>query len=701
MQDQEQKINLRVDVEPDQAVGDTARGAASDVEHRELLPCLGDSYEILSLLGTGGMSIVYKVREKSSGNVFVAKLLRAEFLSDDLAKQRFEQEAQLVQQLTHPNIINVQRYAMTDDGTPYLIMEWLDGITLADYIRQRGAVPAKEAISIFEQITRGLNYAHSEGIIHRDIKPSNVLLVASDNKYNVKIMDFGIAKILGPGANDVNQTQAGSVLGSPAYMSPEQCLGDPIDARSDIYSFGCMMYETLTGTNPFVCSTPLGTILKHLESEAEPLTSESFAHLKIPDYLDQVVSTCLSKASNLRYPTANCLRQALFMQSSGIARLTAIAVDICLLWGFITVAQFFLYPEMRDLLKVNHGLELQAICLVYILYYVAFESSFLHATPGKLVTGLRITGIDGGKPSPLGALGRALVACAAVIGLALWPETLNWSDAIDFATGSHFSLLNIIGNWGWFILVLYLIYTWLFVFSKKEQWHIDSFFGRRIVTLQAAKERTQCSTKIHKVPLMVAVASLAIIIGAPQLHQFLFEYAWGEPSVGKTNIVLAAHSLNGGDTFTEENLLVRPTLRTRDIETEEYIFDPKLIDGKKAVRSVNSGEALHLYDITDPGKVLAGQKPKMIASHTAAEQARLFNEAGLHKQALAVTKRAVAINSADLGSLTEMFKAMRSLDFSIWAIDRVCSRILAIDPNNKDVREYFNYIDEQLGSSEK
>lgn len=269
----------------------------------------GDQYEILSVLGEGGMGTVYKVLDKTLNKHFAFKVLRPELAKVQSVVSRFNQEAQAASRLTHVNLASVYASGKEKSGLPYLVMDFLDGKNLEQILEKNGFIESAKALDIFIEICDALEHAHAKGIIHRDLKPSNVILV--DNEERVKIVDFGIAKILPrPGVETMKLTFGEEVLGSPTYMSPEQCRGDELDVRSDIYSMGCLMYEVLTGRPPFQADNAIKTILKHLHEEP-PNLSLYLKDRHLPKYLEGVVLKCLAKNSKSRYQNVFQLRMDL------------------------------------------------------------------------------------------------------------------------------------------------------------------------------------------------------------------------------------------------------------------------------------------------------------------------------------------------------------------------------------------------------
>src|SRR5215831_2656843 len=214
-------------------------------------------YVITARLGTGGMATVYRARQESMGRDVAIKVIRPDLTEEPDFVARFEREARTVAALSHPHILKVFDFGQHDELV-YLVMELLSGGSLADLIRE-GPLPINSITILLDQIASALDYAHRKGIVHRDLKPQNVLL---DEANNAHLTDFGIAKILGETAG---LTQSGVAMGTPAYMSPEQWQGQPLDARADVYALGIMLFEMLTGVLPFRAETPATLMFKHLQ----------------------------------------------------------------------------------------------------------------------------------------------------------------------------------------------------------------------------------------------------------------------------------------------------------------------------------------------------------------------------------------------------------------------------------------------------
>lgn len=267
-------------------------------------------YEIISLLGTGGMSAVYKAKHLLMRKIVAIKLMHPRLLNEPQSLRRFQQEARAASRLSHPNAIAVHEFGIEGDQ-PYLVMDYLDGLSLADLIKQDGKIDAQRCLHIFVQACDALSDAHRHGIVHRDLKPGNIMLTKSnDDDCYVKVVDFGIAKIVSGGGDSLKLTSTGEVFGSPLYMSPEQCVGSVLDSRSDIYSMGCLMYEALTGAPPFIGNNVLETILKQ-SSEPAPGLGTINGDIRVVQKLDAIVLKCLAKAPEQRYQSMEELRHDL------------------------------------------------------------------------------------------------------------------------------------------------------------------------------------------------------------------------------------------------------------------------------------------------------------------------------------------------------------------------------------------------------
>jgi eukaryotic-like serine/threonine-protein kinase len=232
-------------------------------------------YNIEGKLGEGGFGTVYRAVHPVIGKAAAIKVLSRQYSSNPQFVSRFVSEARAVNQIRHRNIIDIFSFGALDDGRQYYVMELLEGLPLDAYLRTRGRLPPSEALPVLMKIARALDAAHGAGIAHRDLKPENVFLVFDDdNTFFPKLLDFGIAKLLGESSGSpAHKTRTGLAMGTPLYMSPEQCRGKNIDHRTDIYSFGILAHELLTGQPPFDADEPLALLFKHTSEPAPPLSS--------------------------------------------------------------------------------------------------------------------------------------------------------------------------------------------------------------------------------------------------------------------------------------------------------------------------------------------------------------------------------------------------------------------------------------------
>jgi beta-lactam-binding protein with PASTA domain/tRNA A-37 threonylcarbamoyl transferase component Bud32 len=271
---------------------------------------LGDRYEIHQRLARGGMAQVYLARDRSLDRPVAVKELVPEFATDPSFVERFRREAQAAANLAHPNIVGVYDWG-TQDGTYFIVMEYIDGPSLSQVIRRDGPLHPRRAAEIGNEVAAALGFAHSRGVVHRDVKPGNVLLTSTGQS---KVTDFGIARALSSPDDDL--TQAGSVMGTATYFSPEQAQGLPVDPRSDLYSLGVVLYEMVTGRPPFRGDTPLAIAYKHVQDQPAPPSTI------IPDLplgLEAIIMKLLQKRPDDRYASAEDLRADLNRYLDGSA----------------------------------------------------------------------------------------------------------------------------------------------------------------------------------------------------------------------------------------------------------------------------------------------------------------------------------------------------------------------------------------------
>jgi eukaryotic-like serine/threonine-protein kinase len=262
-------------------------------------------YEIEKELGKGAMGVVYQAHDPQIDRRVALKVLRPERVTSEDFAQRFLKEARAIGRLSHPHIVTVYDVGH-DHGTVYIAMEFLDGRPLDEILREK-SLNLKDIVNIGIQVAQSLDYAHGQRIVHRDIKPSNIMLTSDGS---VKITDFGIARIEDPAAAQL--TQAGEILGTPTYMSPEQVSGQAVDGRSDLYSLGVILYETSTGRRPFTGKN-IATIFNAITSEVpeDPMASEPFVARGGSRTLSELILKCLSKAPGDRFQSGKSMAEAL------------------------------------------------------------------------------------------------------------------------------------------------------------------------------------------------------------------------------------------------------------------------------------------------------------------------------------------------------------------------------------------------------
>src|SRR5438309_17710 len=265
-------------------------------------------YRILRKLGTGGMANVYLAEDEVLGRRVAIKILNDRHAGDDQFVERFRREAKNAASLSHPNIVSIYDRGEAE-GTYYIAMEYLDGRSLKELIVARGPAPIHLAVDYARQILAAIRFAHRHGIVHRDIKPHNVLV---DAEGRLKVTDFGIARA---GASS-QMTEAGSIIGTAQYLSPEQAKGAPVDQTSDLYSVGVVLYELLTGVVPFSGDTPVEIAMKHLSMVPEP---PSARRAEVPRDLDMVVMRALAKDPAERYHSAEEMDADLRRVARGVA----------------------------------------------------------------------------------------------------------------------------------------------------------------------------------------------------------------------------------------------------------------------------------------------------------------------------------------------------------------------------------------------
>lgn len=254
---------------------------------------LDGRYELIELIGTGGMADIYKAKDITEDRIVAVKILKNEFAGSEDFLRRFRNESKAIALLSHPNIVKIYDVGFNEQ-IQFIVMEYIDGISLADYIKLQGVLKWKDAVYFTIQILRALQHAHDRGIVHRDIKSQNVMMLPDGT---IKVMDFGIARF----NRETDKTLSEKAIGSVHYISPEQARGEMTDEKSDIYSVGVMLYEMLTGQKPFDGETPVAIALQHMQTQPKPLRE---INSSIPEGLEEITLKAMQKEPSMRYQTA-------------------------------------------------------------------------------------------------------------------------------------------------------------------------------------------------------------------------------------------------------------------------------------------------------------------------------------------------------------------------------------------------------------
>ncbi len=283
-------------------------------------PAKLDRYILVRAVAHSGMSEVFEARHEFTQRRVALKLIRAEASEHDDTAERLRREGRAASAMGDPNIVDITDFGLDDDGGVYMVMEWLDGTTIREILNE-GPMPREQALDLAAQTASGLASAHSIGVVHRDVKPENLMVIeGKDGSPLLKILDFGVAKVVGRELEKLTRT--GTIVGTPAYMSPEQARGEAVDARSDVYSLGCVIYELFTGEPPFTSSSVMEVVLMHVD--AEPTLPSAFAPKRqIPAALDKVIMRCLAKDPTERYSSMAELRTELLDLADGKRALPA------------------------------------------------------------------------------------------------------------------------------------------------------------------------------------------------------------------------------------------------------------------------------------------------------------------------------------------------------------------------------------------
>lgn len=289
-----------------------------DYASQELKPgtTIAGRYSIVQFIGKGGMGSVYKVKHLSLGKIMAMKILWPTYATHPIHRLRFTVEATAASSLDHANLVTVRDFGINDHSTPYLVMDYVEGDNLSALIEGQGHLPWTSCLEFAIQICSALQHAHEMGVVHRDLKPNNILVTRTKyGEEQIKIVDFGIAKLHSKQSPSQSVTKTGEIFGSPLYMSPEQCAGREADGRSDIYSLGCLIYEALCGSPPFVGENSVSTMFKHLNEK--PGAIKESVREPIPSALTNIVYRALAKDPADRYQSMAEMQRDLELVKSG------------------------------------------------------------------------------------------------------------------------------------------------------------------------------------------------------------------------------------------------------------------------------------------------------------------------------------------------------------------------------------------------
>ncbi len=275
-----------------------------------------DMYKLIEIIGSGSTSTIYKATHVLTNRIVVLKVLKPEEIMDSATLKRFQLEARAASSISHRNVVAAYDFGILPSGQPFLTMEFCEGKTVAELVRER-ALQVTLAVSVILEVCEALEHIHRAGIVHRGINPTDIIVNINTHGdvASLKIIDFGYAKILSADADTKRLMATGELLGRAHYMSPEQCQGQEVDSRSDVYSLGCVMYETLTGNPPFKGDSFINTMMKQI-SDTAPSFSDSCPNLAIPAEIEVIVFKALEKDPSERYQSMVEMRKALGQKST-------------------------------------------------------------------------------------------------------------------------------------------------------------------------------------------------------------------------------------------------------------------------------------------------------------------------------------------------------------------------------------------------
>jgi serine/threonine protein kinase len=345
---------------------------------------IAENYEILDKIGEGGMSAVYRGRHLHLNREVAVKMLHPHLIANRVSRERFSQEARAVSQIEHPNVVHLIDFGITEENRPYIVMDFLRGQALSQVIKSNGPLDVQQALPIFLQICDALSYTHAKGIVHRDLKPSNVILLERrrtreedniDGDYVAKIVDFGIAKLSPLEDSGVAAlTQTGDVFGSPLYMSPEQARGEKLDNRADIYSMGCLMYETLSGVPPINGANMLEILYRHMNEMPQPLNVVA-KDKTIPRPLEAIVFKALAKDPKDRYQDMASLAADLqkFEESSA-----GLMGSLASLWTLYRSRRkrLNLREKIATIVTISAAVAILGVAVIFTVFYIKGTQNF-------------------------------------------------------------------------------------------------------------------------------------------------------------------------------------------------------------------------------------------------------------------------------------------------------------------------------------
>ncbi len=342
--------------------------------YKAKIGCVIDKrYKIIDFIGAGGMSCVYKACHEITQKIVALKLMHKHIVNNPQSIRRFQQEATAASRLNHQNIINIFDVGQDEDATLFMVMDFIEGESLSDLIKTLGKIPVESAINIFKQIASALDHAHNQGVVHRDIKPSNIMVFTDpkSQETTVKLVDFGIAKLLpNDDSSQIKLTQTGEVFGSPLYMSPEQCTGQDLDQRSDIYSFGCIMYEALTGNPPLLGNNMLETMYKQINENPASLSGIN-ASPQVIEKLDGIIFKAMAKDVEKRYSSCH----QIYNELTEIENISLAKFD------YIIKAKLWINNLLRFLFNYTKRYPFRSIFVLTIVF-VVFIASIVYSYYG-------------------------------------------------------------------------------------------------------------------------------------------------------------------------------------------------------------------------------------------------------------------------------------------------------------------------------